>query len=113
MNYHWPGNIRELENCIERAVLLSTDGVIHGHHLPSSLQIGDVADTSRQDRLRTSLAALEQEMIVDALMSARGNAAKAARFLGVSGRFMSRRFKKFGINSKHYKQISDRARKQQ
>ena len=37
--YHWPGNVRELENCIEYGVLLSSDGVIHGHSLPPTLQL--------------------------------------------------------------------------
>ena len=37
--YHWPGNIRELENCIERAVLLCEDDVIRSEHLPPSLQM--------------------------------------------------------------------------
>ena len=37
--YHWPGNVRELENCIEHAVLLTGDGVIHGHNLPPTLQM--------------------------------------------------------------------------
>jgi Nif-specific regulatory protein len=38
MTYHWPGNIRELENCIERAGILSTDRVIRSHNLPPTLQ---------------------------------------------------------------------------
>ena len=39
MAYHWPGNVRELENCVEHAVLLADDGVIHGHHLPPTLEM--------------------------------------------------------------------------
>jgi Nif-specific regulatory protein len=103
MNYQWPGNVRELEDCIERAVLLSTDGVIRGCHLPPALQIADANDPLRRERLKTALAELEKEMIVDALMSVRGDAAQAARFLGVSGRLMRRRVKKFGIDSKRLK----------
>jgi Nif-specific regulatory protein len=38
MHHHWPGNVQELENCIERAVILSKDSMIHQHHLPPSLQ---------------------------------------------------------------------------
>src|SRR5207249_10366426 len=37
-SYHWPGNVRELENTIERSVLMCDGEVIHGHHLPPSLQ---------------------------------------------------------------------------
>jgi DNA-binding NtrC family response regulator len=38
LSYHWPGHVRELENVIERAILLSDDDAIHGYHLPPSLQ---------------------------------------------------------------------------
>ena len=38
LHHHWPGNVRELGNCIERAVILSTDHMIQCHHLPPSLQ---------------------------------------------------------------------------
>jgi len=79
MSYHWPGNVRELENCIERAVLLSTDGVIHGNHLPPTLQTAEASGTLPTGRLAATLAALEKELIVDALKSANGNMAKAAR----------------------------------
>jgi Nif-specific regulatory protein len=38
LHHHWPGNVRELGYCIERAIILSTDYMIQGHHLPPSLQ---------------------------------------------------------------------------
>ncbi len=106
MNYYWPGNVEELENCIERAVRLSTDGVIRDCHLPPTLQPANAADTPRRDRLNTALAEIEQEMIVNALVSVRGNAARAARFLGISEALIRRRLKKFGIDSKRLKQTS-------
>jgi Nif-specific regulatory protein len=104
MSYHWPGNIRELENCIERAVILSADGVIHSHQLPPSLQTADSSNTPPHGKLQASLAAFEHEMIVDALKSTRGNAARAARFLGIGERFIRLRMTRYGIDAKRYKQ---------
>ena len=45
MSYHFPGNVRELENAIERAVLVCDSNVIHGHHLPPTLQTAEVSGT--------------------------------------------------------------------
>jgi len=104
MSYHWPGNVRELENCIERAVILSTDGVLHGHHLPPSLQTAEASRTPPQGMLHAALAAIEREMIVDALKSSRGNAAGAARILGVSERFIRLRIAKHQIEVRRFKQ---------
>ncbi len=44
MSYHWPGNVRELENTLERAVLMCDGQVIHGHHLPPSLQTAEASE---------------------------------------------------------------------
>ncbi|MBW8868883.1 MAG: sigma 54-interacting transcriptional regulator, partial [Acidobacteria bacterium] len=55
MSYHWPGNVRELENCIERAVLVCDGGVIHGHHLPPSLQTAEVSGTLPRLDLETAV----------------------------------------------------------
>ncbi|MBN1868399.1 sigma 54-interacting transcriptional regulator [Candidatus Sumerlaeota bacterium] len=103
MSYHWPGNVRELENCIERAVLLSNDEVIHGPHLPPTLQTAEASGTLYVGSLQTSLDALERELIVEALKSARGNKAKAARALGISERLMGLRVKKIGIDPKRFR----------
>ncbi len=59
-SYHWPGNVRELENTLERAVLVCDGGVIHGHHLPPTLQTAEASGTvprSLVERERRSLRA--------------------------------------------------------
>jgi len=103
MAYHWPGNVRELENCIERAVLLSTDAVIHGHQLPPTLQTAEASGTGLMRTLPEALAALEREMVLDALKSSRGNMAKAARALGISERVMGLRISQYGLDPKRFR----------
>ncbi len=53
MAYHWPGNVRELQNIMERAVLVCDGGVIHGHHLPPTLQTAEASGTACTCRSRT------------------------------------------------------------
>ena len=103
MAYHWPGNVRELENCIERAVLLSTDSVIHGHHLPPTLQTAEASGTTFTGSLPETLDNFERELILDALKSARGSMAKAARALGLTERVMGLRVKKHGIDPRRFR----------
>jgi len=98
MSYHWPGNVRELENCIERAVVVCDDAVIHGHHLPPTLQTAEGSGTISTGSLTSSVAALEREMIVEALKTTRGNQARAAKLLQVSERVINYKVKKFGID---------------
>jgi Nif-specific regulatory protein len=105
MSYHWPGNVRELENCIERASLLSTDGVIHGHHLPPTLQTAEASGTTFKGTLDAMLDNTERELLLDALKSARGNKAKAARLLGISERIMGLRVCKHGINPRRFRTL--------
>jgi Nif-specific regulatory protein len=100
--YHWPGNVRELENTIERAVLLSQDDVIHGHHLPPSLQTAEASDTVNEGTLEAAVGRLERELIVEALKTARGNQSRAARALGVTERVMGLRLKKYRIDPKRF-----------
>ena len=103
MSYHWPGNVRELENCIERAVLLTNDDVIHGHHLPPTLQTAEASGTVHTGTLVETLENVERELLLDALKSARGNKAAAARALGLSERIMGLRVVKHNINPKRFR----------
>jgi Nif-specific regulatory protein len=103
MMYHWPGNVRELENCIERSVLLSRDDVIHGYHLPPSLQSAESSNTQFESTLSQAVEDLERELIADALKHSRGNRAKAARNLGISERIMGLRIEKYRLDPERYK----------
>ncbi len=103
MMYHWPGNIRELENCMERACILSSEGVIRVHNLPPTLQTGASSETVAKGSLETIMGNLEKQVIVDALVSTKGNIAKAAESLSITERIMGLRITKYDIDPKRYK----------
>ena len=98
MAYHFPGNIRELKNAIERAVLVCDTNVIHGHHLPPTLQTAEVTGTEPRLDLAAAVAAFESDMIQDALKSSRGNIAKAAKILDSTERILGYKIRKYGID---------------
>ena len=101
--YHWPGNIRELENCIERAVLLSTDGVIYGQHLPPSLQSAEYTNTVTHNSLQEILDSVAREKIIEALKSTRGNMSHAAKLLKITYRQIGLRVDKYSIDPRKYR----------
>ncbi len=103
MSYHWPGNVRELENCIERATLLATDDVIHGFHLPPTLQTPVEDAFDHRSTLQAALDGVEREMIMDSLKSHRGNMAAAARQLDLTERIMGLRVKKYSIDPQSFR----------
>jgi Nif-specific regulatory protein len=103
MAYHWPGNVRELENCIERAALVCEGGVIHAHHLPPTLQTAEVSGTLPQLSLDRAVAAYEKDLIQDALKSARGNKARAARLLDTTERIIGYKIRKYRIDPTRFK----------
>jgi two-component system, NtrC family, response regulator AtoC len=106
-SYPWPGNIRELRNVIERAVLLCLDGVITPEHLPMDKMMSSFASTDRRPatpRLAAteappagSVADLERQRIIDALEQCAGNQTYAARQLGISRSTMLARLKEFSL----------------
>lgn len=101
--YHWPGNVRELENCIERAVIMSSDGVIHAYNLPPSLQSAESTGTGPTTTLDGALARIEKELVLEALKMEKGNAAQAARRLGVTERRMGLALRRFGVDWRRFR----------
>jgi Nif-specific regulatory protein len=103
MAYHWPGNVRELENAIERAVVVCNEQVLHAHHLPPTLQTAEETGTVIEQSLEQATEAFEKDILQDALKSARGNRAKAARLLKTTGRVFNYKVRKYGIDWKRFR----------
>jgi Nif-specific regulatory protein len=103
MAYHWPGNVRELENALERAVLVCDGAVVHGHHLPPSLQTADSSGTVTRVSLKDAVAAYERDLILDALKTTRGNRAKAARLLDTTERILNYKVRGYAIDVRRFK----------
>lgn len=102
-SYHFPGNVRELENAVERAVLVCDSNVIHGHHLPPTLQTAEVSGTVTSVSLISAVEAFERDLVVDTLKSTRGNVAKAARMLDSTERILGYKIRKYAIDAARFK----------
>jgi Nif-specific regulatory protein len=103
MSYHWPGNVRELENALERSVLVCDGQVIHGHHLPPSLQTAESSGTVTRVSMTDAVGAYEKDLIQDALKTTRGNRAKAARLLDTTERVFNYKVRKYAIDSARFR----------
>lgn len=99
MDYHWPGNVRQLENTIERAVALSSDDVIDADdiHLDSLSKAAGATATGSFLPEGMTLEQWEDEMIREALRRAQGNKSQAARLLGLSRNALRYRLSKIGV----------------
>ena len=94
MAYDWPGNIRELENAVERAVALGSGPILHVGDLPSNLQYTSGERHSDQDEL-VPLDTLERRAIFRALRETSGDKLAAARLLGIGKTTLYRKLKQY------------------
>lgn len=112
--YHWPGNARELENVIERAVILA-DSAIRPQHLGIELKVdfsalNDAAISLSEISQRAAQAA-ETEVIIKVLQQTHGNKSKAARVLGVSYKTLLNKIKEYrlGGSAEHSEEAEELA----
>ncbi len=103
MVHRWPGNIRELENVIERACIMSKDDVIHSYDLPPTLQTAESTNSQMEGGMMSIVEQVEKQLIRDALTSTKGNITKAAEILMVTERMLGTRVKKYGIDAWRFK----------
>jgi len=96
MAHDWPGNIRELENVIERAFILCGEGDIGIGHLPMELTASGLA-AGRDADIKTAHDILDAQAIRSALERHHGNRSAAARELGIHKTTLFRRIKKLGL----------------
>lgn len=110
-SYYWPGNVRELENCIEYALLNTSDNVISSYNLPPSLQTEETVkstaspefDESEIADYETLVGNFEREIIINALKNNNGNAAATAKYLKTTPRIILYKMKKLNIKPSLYK----------
>ena len=108
-DYSWPGNIRELENVLERTLLLSDAEVLDLTDLPTELQAADgavaldgpvdvpVGMSNLKDTVKLITRKIERKMIVQVLDETDGNVTQASRRLGISRKSLQTKMKDFGL----------------
>jgi DNA-binding NtrC family response regulator len=105
LRYPWPGNIRELENAIEHAIVMGEGERVEVDDLPLSLRQwaqGGKASAASAPRAAAqaaagTLEAMEVKALQEALAKTGGNQTRAARLLGITRRTLGYRMKKYGI----------------
>jgi DNA-binding NtrC family response regulator len=93
-NYPWPGNLRELRNVLERAVLLAGGGIIHAHDLPLPAAVLSV---SYAEDAPLSLQEVERRHIAAVLQRTSWHQGKAASLLGISAKTLYRKIREYGF----------------
>jgi two-component system response regulator HydG len=108
MRYDWPGNIRELENVIERAILLCRNEYISPKDLPPPLQseeVGEQPIISIPPGM--TLEQVEKEAILQTLEETGGNRTQTAQILGISRKTLQNKLKEYGLEEKEFVQKTE------
>jgi two-component system, NtrC family, response regulator HydG len=101
IRYDWPGNIRELENCIERAVIIARGDVIVPADFPPQIRILSMEEETDVFGLPCgrSLEEMERALIMKTLVETGGNRTKAAEILGINRRTLQNKLRQYGRNA--------------
>ena len=97
LKYQWPGNIRELRNVLEKAVLLGDGNEIAPKHLPDELKDTSLTPEKVTSQGVTTLEEMEKLQIYNALRKSNWNQTKAAESLGIHRNTLREKIKKFDI----------------
>ena len=96
--YPWPGNVRQLRNCLESMVVLARDDTLTTEDLPATIDEGSDTKEGVDIPSGTTLHELERTAVEQALAEFHGNRTHAAESLGISVRTLQRKLKAWGIN---------------
>jgi len=98
MRYDYPGNIRELENIIERSIVLARGDMIVTEDLPVYARISESEEKQQEDSSLTEMVErFEQKLIIEALDKAEGNQSQASRNLGIGERKLRYKLRKYKV----------------
>ena len=99
VDYNWHGNVRELENTIERLVIMSRNDTIKSSELPINLKLTVTNEVLQKESLKAGIEDIEKSSILDALEKTGWIQAKAARVIGLTPRQIGYKIKKYRIAS--------------
>jgi DNA-binding NtrC family response regulator len=113
MNYNWPGNIRQLENSIERACVTTRGPTIQMQNLPSevlypptpALPFEINLDRPLPELVKDIVATVEQEYLRKALLKTQGNVSRGARVCGLSRRCMTAKMAEYKLDKAVFKEV--------
>lgn len=101
LNYSWQGNVREMENLIQRAIILENGDMITGETIAELVCEGEAKiqheEIKARDRIETIKAEEEKKLIIDALTETRWKKTDAAARLGISRKSLFNKMKKYGL----------------
>ena len=96
--HSWPGNIRELQNCLESCVVRARDDLITADNLPASLYSRSIEDNKITMDIGSSIEEIEQEAILKTLNAVSGSKSRAARILKIGLKTLYRKLEKYNYN---------------
>ncbi len=96
--YDWPGNVRQLRNCIESAVVMTSGPLITLDDLPPSIRSGDEKPSIRIP-VGVTMAEAEREIIMQTLSAQNGNKSKTAETLGIGRKTLHRKLDEYGLEA--------------
>jgi Nif-specific regulatory protein len=104
--YDWPGNIRELENALERAVVIGSSDKILAEDLPETLLESAKSGPTSPTKYHEAIRNLKKQMILGALGQSSGNITEAAKLLGVHANYLHRLMRNLELRPPIKKQTS-------
>ena len=102
LNYNWPGNVREMRNTLERAVIVCEGSLVEPRHLPPNFGMSGLKPATMADgdgirvQVGTTVEEAEKQLILKTLAAASNNKTRAAEILGISLKTLHNKLKEYG-----------------
>ncbi len=96
-NHDWPGNVREMENLVERLAIIAKGQVVNAAQISHFLSVTGIVRANQNAPATDSFSNMERRIVLEALERSNGNQTHAAKDLGITLRQIGYKVKKFGL----------------